>query len=465
MLNKQDEHQTIKEVMELNKRRGYAFILSLLLIIALIAAGCSSTNNNNAGSASNNGGTTSNSSNSDSGSPTESIKLTMWGGVPPESGPQAVVDAWNAENANIQVEYIRFVNDDDGNLKLDTALMTGQNVDLYVGYDLTRLKKRVDAGVAVDLSEYNDYDIDAKIGSDAKLWMLDGKYYGIPTKKSVTFVALNKDMLEAAGLEVPTQWTWEELRQYAKALTKDGVYGFVQHTEVIANPMDTVLSKFGYTKADGTSNMDHPAIQQWMTTLNAMMHEDNSTPSYGEQITSKMPVENMFLNGEAAMLNIGEWLIRSSNNLKDFPRDFPIAFAPVPRSTDSEADHLANGGLGDIVSINPKSKHVDAAWEFLKWYTDGGMMPMAAGGRLPASSEVDAVAAMDSLLGDVGDTYDVDSLQYVLFGDQTPTYVRSLEQEVIDGRKAEYEQYFLGDQTIDQTITNIVKRHNQFLGK
>src|SRR5690606_8137212 len=114
--------------------------------------------------ASNNGGTTSSDSNSDSGPATESIKLTMWGGVPPESGPQAVVDAWNAENENIQVEYIRFVNDDDGNLKLDTALMTGQNVDLYVGYDLTRLKKRVDAGVAVDLSKYNDYDIDAKIG-------------------------------------------------------------------------------------------------------------------------------------------------------------------------------------------------------------------------------------------------------------------------------------------------------------
>lgn len=453
--------------MELKKKRtGLAPILSLLLIIALVAVGCSSGNtDNNAGSASNNKATSGNSSSNSGGTASKPVKLTMWGGVPPESGPQAVVDVWNAENPNVQVEYVRFVNDDDGNLKLDTALMTGQNVDMYVGYDVTRLKKRVESNLAVNLGTYNDYDIDAKIGSDAQLWKIDDKYYGIPTKKSVTFVALNKDLLDAAGLEVPTEWTWDDLQAYSKALTKDGVYGFVQHTETFNNSIDAVQTKFGYTKADGTSNLDHPDAQKWMITLNDMMHVDKSTPDYGEQITSKLPVENMFLNGEAAMLNIGEWLIRSSNNLTDFPRDFTIAFAPVPRLTAQASDHLTNGGLGDIVSINPKSDNVDAAWEFLKWYTDGGMMPMAAGGRLPASSEVDSAAAMESLLGEVGDTYDVDSLQFVLFGDPTPTYVRSLEQEVIDARKSEYEKYFLGDQTLEQTIANMLQRHNQFMGK
>lgn len=455
--------------MNLKNRKGAALVLSLMLMLALIAAGCGSGNNGGNENAS----TGNSSANNDAkkgasngqGSAAKPIKLTMWGGVPPEAGPQAVVDNWNAEHPDVQVEYVRFVNDDDGNLKLDTALMTGQNVDIYVGYDVTRLKKRVDANLAVDLSGYNDYDIDAKIGPDAKLWQIDGKHYGVPTKKSVTFVALNQDMLEAAGLEVPTDWTWDELRTYAKALTKDGVYGFVQHTEALPNPMDAVMARYGYTKEDGTSNMDHPGIRAWMETLGAMMHEDKTTPTYGEQITSKMPVENMFLGGEAAMLNIGEWLIRSSNNLTDFPRDFKIAFAPVPRLTENAADHMTNGGLGDIVSINPKSAHVEAAWAFVKWYTDGGMMPMAAGGRLPASTEVDAGLAMDSLLGDVGNTYDVDSLQYVLFDNDTPTFVRSLEIEVIDARKGEYEKYFLGDQAIDQTIANIVAAHNRFLGK
>lgn len=459
MLDLYEANESFKGGMELNLGiRGLTSLL-LMLVVALIVVGCTSGNSGNSGTAHGSASTSEN----DGGSVREPIKLTMWGGVPPEAGPQAVVDAWNEANPDIQVEYVRFVNDDDGNLKLDTALMTGQNVDLYVGYSLTRLKKRVEAGVALDLSGFSDYDILENIGPDAETWMIDGKFYGIPTKKSVSFVALNKDLLDEAGLPVPKEWTWDELREYAKALTAEGRYGFVQHMEVFPNSIDAVLEKEGYVKSDGTSNMDHPAIVHWMEIMYAMMHEDKSTPTYGEQITSKMPVENLFLNGEAAMLNIGEWLIRSSNNFDDFPRDFTIAFAPVPRLVENPSDHLTNGGLGDIVTINPKSEHVEAAWEFLKWYTDGGMMPMAAGGRLPASKAVDQEEAMAHLLSDAADTYDIASLQYVLFEDETPTYVRSLDQEVIDARKQEYERYFLGEQTIEQTIENIVKRHHEFI--
>ena len=118
------------------------------------------------------------------------------------------------------------------------------------------------------------------------------------------------------------------------------------------------------------------------------------------------------------MLNIGEWLIRSSNNMTDFPRDFTIAFAPVPRLFEDQADFINRGGLGDFVSINAKSPNIEAAWEFLKWYADGGMAPMAAGGRLPASKDVDMETAMQNLLGDMADTYDIESLEYVLYGDQ-----------------------------------------------
>jgi multiple sugar transport system substrate-binding protein len=435
----------------LKNKRGFTFT-SMLLVVIIFLAACS------------NGGTNAGKE-ENAGSKTESIKLTMWGGVPPESGPQAVVDSWNADNPDIQVEYIRFVNDDDGNLKLDTALLTGQNVDLYVGYDLTRLTNRIESGVALDLGEFNDYNIEENIGPDANAWKVNDKFYGIPTKKSVTFVALNKDALDAAGLPVPKAWTWDEMREYAIKLKADNRYGLVQHLESFSNPMDSVLSKEGYLKADGSSNMAHPAIKKFLETLNAMMKEDLSSPPLGEQITSKMPVENVFLSGEAAMLNIGEWLIRSSNNLAEFPRDFKIAFAPVPRLLENESDYITNGGLGDMVTINAKTKHKEAAWKFLKWYTDGGMSPMAAGGRLPASQAVDQEVALKSLLGDNADTYDVESLKFVLFEDKTPTFVRSIPQEVADMRKTEYEKYFISGQNADEALANMVKQHDKYMSQ
>ena len=104
------------------------FIVGVLMLGLL--AGCVGKNETNGGD---NGG----------GAAAGKVKLTMWGAVPPENGPQEVVDTWNAEHPDIQVEYVRFVNDDDGNLKLDTALSTGQNVDLNFNYTLKNLDKSI----------------------------------------------------------------------------------------------------------------------------------------------------------------------------------------------------------------------------------------------------------------------------------------------------------------------------------
>lgn len=64
---------------------------------------------------------------------------------------------------------------------------------------------------------------------------------------------MNKEALDAANLPIPTDWTWDELREYATKLkTADG-YGFIQHTEPYVDPLDSVLSQAGYTKSDETS--------------------------------------------------------------------------------------------------------------------------------------------------------------------------------------------------------------------
>lgn len=145
-------------------------LLAACVLMLGILGGCGGTKNNTGGEAQGNEGS-------------KTVKLTMWGAVPPENGPQEVVDTWNAEHPETQVEYVRFVNDDDGNLKLDTALSTGQNVDLFVNYTLTNLDKRIKGGTALDLGEFTDYNIDEKMGADAATWKMNDKYYGMPTKR------------------------------------------------------------------------------------------------------------------------------------------------------------------------------------------------------------------------------------------------------------------------------------------
>lgn len=63
----------------------------------------------------------------------EPVVLQFWGAIPPENGPQELVDNWNAAHPDIRVEYTRFVNDDGGNTKLETALLAGE-VDVFITY-------------------------------------------------------------------------------------------------------------------------------------------------------------------------------------------------------------------------------------------------------------------------------------------------------------------------------------------
>lgn len=395
------------------------------------------------------------------GNGNEPVKLTLWGGVPAEAGPQEAIDNWNEQNPDVQVEYVRFVNDDVGNIKLDTALMTGQGVDLYVTYNYPRFETRVKSNLALDLGQFTDYDIDEMMGPEAEDWKVDGNYFAMPTKKDLHFVWFNMEALQEAGLEVPYDWTWEDMREYAKRLAEVRPWGMVQDLItwdfVLDSPIDQLVAD------DGTSNLDNPFTRQILETMHGMMYEDGSRAMYGEQLATKMRVEDEFLRGEAGMFYAGEWIFRFANNLNDYPRDFQIALAPIPKVSEEQTNHKVFGGLGDAVSINPKSPHIEEAWEFLKWYADGGMAPLTHGGRIPSSKAISIEESMELLLEGVEHLYDVDSVEKVLFSGDFPTFQTKLEQQIIDARRKEYQLYFTNDQSLDQMFEKLVNEHEQFL--
>ncbi|MEK3885587.1 extracellular solute-binding protein [Paenibacillus sp. PL2-23] len=392
------------------------------------------------------------------------VRLTFWGGVPAEAGPQEVVDRWNAINPGIQVEYVRYVNDNSGNMKLDTALMTGQSIDLFASYTIPRLESRVLAGTALALNQFDDYDIDEMMGPEAEEWQIDGRYYAIPTKKNRHFFWLNKDLLDQAGLPVPVDWTWEDVRYYARILQDHADWGMVQTLREFHYPMDGSMSLLGYVKPDGKSNLDHAYIRSYLQSMYEMMHEDRTTPQYGDQIANKMPVEPIFLSGQAGLFFGGEWIFRFANNTEQYPRSFKIAFAPEPRIEEEQTGYSALGGLGDAISIHARSPHPKEAWAFLKWYADEGMLPTISGGRIPASRAFDRDQALKLLLGDREHLYDVPSLLRVL-GDDYPTYQLKVDQQVIDIRREEYEKYLMGLQSLDETMERMAMRHNQLLSE
>ncbi|THF76543.1 ABC transporter substrate-binding protein [Cohnella fermenti] len=452
------------------KKSFHVAAIALCTAGTLLLAGCGS-NGNSGNSGTNDGGTTAAGSPSSAASPSqadskkETVKLTMWGGVPAENGPQEAVDNWNKLHPDIQIEYVRFVNDDAGNLKLDTALISGQQVDLYMNYAYSTLEKRVQAGNALDLSSFSEYDIDDKMGSAASAWKMDGKYYGVPTKKGGTYVWLNKDMLDAQGLEVPTDWTLDDMRDYANKLKSDKVWGLAEGDYFFAQSINSSIMKqsLEMTNSDGTSAFDNPFTVKTFEVYLDMMFTDKSMMPHTEQITSKPALDQMFVKGETAMLFSTEQIFRTTNNLTDFPRDFKVALAPAPKVTADQTDYIYNGGLGDVLSINPKSKYKDEAWEFVKWYADEGMLPLAKGGRLPSSKDLDADEAVKVMFEGVEDTYDLDSVKRVLLGADLPYALSQLDAKTSSDFQVVYDKVFSQKLTPEEGSKELARIHNDNL--
>ncbi len=442
----------------------FKWALPGLLALMVFASGCGNSGGgaeSGNGNGNSNGGATATATEGGGEAAGKTITLKFWGGVPEEAGPLDMVKAWNDANDDVKVEYVRFVNDDSGNLKLDTALVAGENIDLYVSYAKFMVEKRVQAGSALNLSQLKGYDIEGKLGEAVKAWKFEDGYYGLPTVSSQSFIWLNKDALDAAGLPLPAlDWTQSDLAAYAKRLSQDTTYGYVQGTNMFSFNMDGELQN-DFVK-DGKSNLDTPVTRGSLEVWHKMMHEDKSMPTYGEQVATKMPVDASFLKGEAAMFGAGNWIFRNANNLTDYPREFKIAFAAVPRPDGARSDFRMEGGLSDVVSINPKSAYKDEAWKFLQWYADEGVTYLSKGGRIPASGQVDDSVTMAKLVEGNEQLYDLDSLKNVLFGNQE-TYINTVPVQLNDLRAEEMENYFLNSRSLDQTMENIVKRHNDLI--
>lgn len=407
------------------------------------------------------------------------VKLVMWGGVPPEAGPQKVCDDFNAEFASkgITVEYERFVNDDAGNMKLETNLLAGGDIDLYVTYTPDFLKKRAQGKMALDLTPLlarDKLDLVKMFGPMATGYYIDGKPYSFPTKIDQYGLVLNKSMFDAAGIPIPTSWTLDEFRAVAKKLTKgegqDKVYGMFfnsQQDMFYAFNYLSVQNLGGdpYYKAGGKETaFTDPVNVLAVKTVADMMLVDKSAPTHADSVTQKLSQEGLFLSGKSAM-TIGPWIIRSIKDTAKYPHDFVTAFAPYPTPVKTASPYF-QGGLGDHVCINPKSRNVEAAWTFLKWYAEKGMLPLATGGRVPSHVNFDQEKIADAFMAGADKILDRATLKTVLI-DSKPKYaVPSITAKLPEIRKVlgeELEAIYLGRKTAEQGLSDAKTRGDALL--
>ncbi len=334
----------------------------------------------------------------------EPVVIKFWGGVPAEYGPSQVVERFNEEfkDKGIQAEYVRYVNDSTGNMKLETTLLAGGEIDVYMTYSLTNLVKRGEGGMAVELSQQltdAGFDMVAEQGELTKPFIFDGgKIYGIPTKFENYFILANVDMFKEAGIELPLGgWTYDQFRETAQKLThgegQDKVYGMFWNSEQeIFRPSmiaQTILGNdYYYTDGGKATNFDNEEFIAINQMIQDMMYKDGSTITHTDDVTQQLTVESTFLAGKTAM-SLGVWTIRSIKDLEKFPHDFKTAYLPVPVRDPALAKYtVSDMTVGDYICMSADTKHPKEALEFMLWYSRGGMVEGTPYGRVPLNKAV-----------------------------------------------------------------------------
>lgn len=302
----------------------------------------------------------------------------------------AIVDAFVQANPDISVSHEPVTGDAYQRYTVEFAGGTPPDV---LEYEVKQLVAWGGKGVLLNLDPYVAKSaITRPKDFFAITWskcLYQGKPVAIPYDTTPVAIFYNPDLFQAAGITVPSkewgndQWTWDAFLQLAQKLTKpDGSqFGYNQSTWWVYS-LPWIWSNGGHvvnkdiTKATMTDAPVTDAVQ-WLVDL---MWKYKVWPD--GKTMSKLGPGDHFYDGKIAMDVNGTYYIPGLKLGAKVKWDL----LPLPKGksgvwTRDPSDSLAESG---------QSKHTDAAWSFIEFFTgpQGEEMVGHLGRGIPARSSV-----------------------------------------------------------------------------
>lgn len=342
--------------------------------------------------------------------------LQVWGGIPAENGPQALIDKFHEQYPGTHVTYTRYVNDDRGNLKVNTALQGGVDIDVFFTYGVPNLTMRVDSGLAADVGDLVRATPELEIFLDTEdpKALIDGdEITALATTRIPQMVLFNEDLREHAGIELPTKWTFEEYLEVIRTLADDGKYG----TYVLPDLARIELGPNYRFTPEGDSNFSHPAFLRHFDLAAELIREGVLYP-WSQALARQLEAyqQNNFIAEDFGLWTTAPYSLRFLTDQEEYPHDFTVAAAPVPTL---DGHDWNTGEYGAFIQINSKSPKQELAWEFCKFWLLEGAEDMVHAGYISLLGDVDDEQLLTGILGeDAEEFFDVDSFRRTLFEDE-----------------------------------------------
>lgn len=275
---------------------------------------------------------------------------------------QQFVDAYEAQNPNVEINMTIISNDDYDN-KIKVMLAGGGDVDVFWLRSGSAARQLAGDGALLPLNELCEKNgVDTSVyGECQTAYELDGETYGLATTKSAWMLFYNKDLFDAAGIPYPEAMTWDEYTELAKSLTTDDLRG-----GLIPNwNLHLGSSAAGEQLTD--ENLE--VTKDWVNYLNQWYVEDKS--HYGvEEMSGSFDANGTFAEGNTYMMINGDWTF---STLPTSEPGFEWDCAPLPTFEGKDGTTV---GTTSVYAINSgiSDEKVDAAFDFIKFicYSEEG---------------------------------------------------------------------------------------------
>lgn len=434
----------------------------LMLLVLVLVSGCATSNGNNEGSKSSTGKGSTGQSSSEKKDSDEKITLKVYTWYNLENEKFDLIKSeFEKAHPNIMIEYVSA--GDNNSLehlkKVDLAAASNESMDVIMFSNSAQYAQRLAQGLLEPLDEYmaaeginfaDEYSVDTQA---------DGKYYGLPGKSVSFFVLINEEHLKKANLPLPTEWTWDEFLDYAKAMTnisnEKKNYGTYFHTWQNPYLMLTNLNqlKDAYLVTDDhkSANVDTDVMRKALE-IRLQAEADGSATPYAEVISQKMNYRPQYFNQDASMIITGSFMLPEVGGTDKVPATFKTVFAPLPKLSKEEPNRAEVAS--DIVTVYSKSKNKEAAYTFARWFTTEGLI--VQGRNIPSWKKANMENVVDTIINATNNPEMIDKASALQYFTTTEMLSRPLPvpytTEVETAIQDEFDLMMLKGQSIDETI-------------
>ena len=327
------------------------------------------------------------------------IVLTHWGGEAEAQYMKELVERFEKANPGIAIDRMHIP--DNYDQKVLTMIAGGTPPDVQTTLRFTYFSfvaKKIALNLTPHLKEAG-FNRDEYFDVGVRPYTFRGNLYGLPREIDDWVVFYNKDLFEQAGVPYPTgSWTWEELAQNAKKLTKRDSEGRAQQFGFGFPHVGgaKAFCCFVYQAGGRTvDNEDDPtkflmtepeAIRgvQFMADL-ANVHKVSPSPREQKDLGS---LDDLFVSGKVAMRYGEFWSSTRFRQAAKFKWDIA-----EPARDKKQATWVG----GACYTVNTKSKHTSESVKFVVWAAgkDGATVIAEHAAGIPA---IKSVAQSDAFL-------------------------------------------------------------------